>query len=288
MKVIEAKSFSDLYRKGLENLLKNPEYETAPRDMKIKEIIDGILVLKNPLSNSFHNSVRSPDLNYMAGELLWYFSGRNDVEFISKYSKFWSGLMNSDGTANSAYGNLLFTQKNKLGLSQWEWAYESLKRDKDTRQAIMHFNNSSHQDFKTKDFVCTLNGVFTIRDNKLSLSVIMRSNDIHFGLIYDLPFFTLLLQQMRLQLLPIYPDLEIGTYTHHAVSLHVYERNFKLLNEMLDGEWKQDAIPELDVNLITTSGKMTPELMDCFNAIQNNEEYVTESKFLNWLYHSAK
>ena len=196
--------------------------------------------------------------------------------------------MNSDGTANSAYGNLLFTQKNKLGLSQWEWAYESLKRDKDTRQAIMHFNNSSHQDFKTKDFVCTLNGVFTIRDNKLSLSVIMRSNDIHFGLIYDLPFFTLLLQQMRLQLLPIYPDLEIGTYTHHAVSLHVYERNFKLLNEMLDGEWKQDAIPELDVNLITTSGKMTPELMDCFNAIQNNEEYVTESKFLNWLYHSAK
>ena len=61
--------------------------------------------------------------------------------------------MNSDGTANSAYGNLLFTQKNKLGLSQWEWAYESLKRDKDTRQAIMHSNNSTHQDFKTKDFV---------------------------------------------------------------------------------------------------------------------------------------
>lgn len=288
MRVIEAKNFSDLYRKGLENLLKDPEYETSPRDMKIKEIIDGILVLKNPLNNSFHNSVRSPDIRYMAGELLWYFSGRNDVEFISKYSKFWNGLMNSDGTANSAYGNLLFTQKNKIGLSQWEWAFESLKKDKDTRQAIMHFNNSTHQDFKTKDFVCTLNGIFNIRNNKLNFSVIMRSNDIHFGLIYDLPFFTLLQQQMRLQLLSIYPELELGSYTHHAISLHVYERNFELLNKMLEGEWKADSVPELDVNLITTSGKMTPEFFECFNAIQNNSEYLSDSKFLSWMYQNTK
>ena len=48
MRVIKAKNFSDLYKKGLENLLKDPEYETSPRDMKIKEIIDGILVLENP------------------------------------------------------------------------------------------------------------------------------------------------------------------------------------------------------------------------------------------------
>ena len=38
-----------------------------------------------------------------------------------------------------------------------------------------------------------------------------------FGLTFDYPFFTMLQQQMFNHLRKIYPELEIGTYTHIAL-----------------------------------------------------------------------
>ena len=287
MNIIEWDDFADVYDSVLINVLDFPENIISPRGMKIKEATDVILRLKNPTSNLFKNSIRSIPLKYLAGELLWYFSGRNDCEFISRYSKFWSTIANEDGTNNSAYGNLLFKQKNEYGLTEWEWAYDSLVKDKDSRQALIRFNKPIHSNPNTKDFPCTIGGVFTIRGNKLNLSITMRSNDVYFGLIYDLPFFTILLQQMRLHLLPTYPDLELGEYRHHSISLHAYEKDWKTLENIEAWPFYPDGIT-LDTNLITPDGQQTIEFAACLQAVINNTPFESDSNFLNWLYNNAK
>ena len=63
---------------------------------------------------------------YAIGELLWYWSGRNDVEFIDHFSKFWRNISDDGKTANSAYGYII---KYKFGFDQLECVINELKRN---------------------------------------------------------------------------------------------------------------------------------------------------------------
>ncbi len=285
MRVIKGDNFADLYKNICYELMTNPEYETAPRGQKIKEISDAILINQDPTSNLFMNKARDVPLKYLAGELLWYFSGRNDLDFISRFSSFWNNIANEDGTCNSAYGNLLFNIKDAGGKSQFQWAYDSLIKDKDSRQAIMHFNRPNHQAEGVKDFVCTLIGNFQIRNDKLNFTVDMRSNDIFFGLTFDYPFFTMLQQQMHKHLVKVYPDLKIGTYTHIAHSLHVYERNFTQIEEMMKNKFDSASTPHLNVDLINEQGKPSHDLIEIIKDIEiGTGEFDANSHILRWLH----
>jgi thymidylate synthase len=55
----------------------------------------------------------------------------------------------------------------------------------------------------------------------------MRSNDVIFGLTYDLPWF------VRLQRLAAEAvGLPVGAYSHQASSLHIYERHFEMAKQI--------------------------------------------------------
>jgi thymidylate synthase len=209
--------------------------------------------------------------SYSNKEFELYDSCTNDVEDFAKASKFWKQLANPDGTVNSAYGYLIWKNKSHgnpkfefedqfaiaakaeddgiydisdyythineytdRGMrTPWEWAKESLLNDKDTRQAILRFSLPEHQYLGNCDQTCTLHGNFMIRDNKLNLSITMRSNDLMLGLVYDLPWFISLMYKMQDELSEKYPGLEIGTYTHTVHSMHLYMRDEEKILKML-------------------------------------------------------
>lgn len=261
---ITSNRFSTIYKMLLDEIYNNPDYvDLSPRGFKIKEKTNIEILLTNPKNNLYTNLIRSPQLKYLYGELLWYFLGRNDLKFISKYSTFWEKIANEDGTINSAYGNLLFKEKNVHGITEWQWAYTSLINDIDSRQAILRFNKPKHSYNGNNDFVCTLNGIFHIRNNKLNFTTTMRSQDMWFGIIYDIPFFTLLQQQMRLHLLPYYPKLELGSYRHYVISAHVYEKDFEQIGLMLKEEFVPSSTPTISEHhpLVDSYGTPTKELM---------------------------
>jgi len=277
MKIIKGKTFADVYREVLYELHHFPKYVTNPRSMKIKEIINLIIEIEDPTSNMFINPIRKTPQRYLAGEMYWYFQGREDVEFISKYSKFWKKLTNPDGvTVNSAYGNLLFRDLNEYNITEWQWALKSLIEDKDTRQAIIRFNKPKHSFVGNKDFVCTLNGIFNIRNDKLIFTVIMRSQDEILGRTFDIPFFTLLQQQMRNHLLPYYPDLKLGSFIHHNVSSHIYEKDFELVEDMLRNQWKSAGLPKLRENLINPDGSF------------NDNFWKSDDELITWIRENMK
>jgi len=279
---IRGKTFAEAYGCALNEIMNKPDFVTSPRGMKIREITDAVIHIDDCWSNSFENEVRSIPMKYLKGELLWYFSGRNDLEFIEKYSKFWKKIANEDGTCNSAYGKLIFNEKNEHGLTEWTWAYRSLVDDKDTRQAIIRFNKPKVSYPGVKDFVCTLNAVFNIRDNKLNLSTIMRSNDAVLGTCFDIPFFLYLMQVMRKQLLPSYRDLELGSYTHHAVSLHIYERDFDLVNKMLEKPFIPVELPRIDMPPVYTDGSPFLDI----SGMTEGKAPISRDKFFEWLWNN--
>lgn len=287
MRIYKGNNFAEVYKDLLTDLARNPEHVCAPRDQKINEILNVGLEIKNPMASLYKNDVRGSQLKYIAAEFVFYFSGRNDLEYIQRYAKFWKDIANSDGTVNSAYGHLLFNIKNEHEKTQWEWAYESLKKDSDTRQALMHFNMPVHQFDGNKDFVCTLNAIFHIRDNKLDFTVMMRSNDAILGLPTDVAFFTMLQQQMFNLLTDgfhaPYPLLEMGKYTHSVNSMHLYERNFKLVDDMLDKKFSEDFIPKIKVDLVDSTGKMTRMMNDVHDAIECGHQLMTDDPTFSWI-----
>lgn len=270
MRVYKAHHFADAYYDLLRDLIHRPEHVCSPRGLTINEIMNAVIEI-HPDSNMYSNPRRSSQYKYIAAELVWYFMGRNDVGFIEKYAKFWANITNPDGTLNSAYGNLIFTKINEHGYNQWGWAYKCLSEDKDSRQAIMHFNMPEHQYHGNKDFVCTLNAVFHIRDNKLNLTVFMRSNDAILGLPTDVGFFTILQKQMLNLLKAQYPELELGVYTHQAASMHLYDRNFELVKEMLKEQFKPEYGPNVITNLVDEHGVPTEAMISLERQVETGQ-----------------
>ena len=107
---------------------------------------------------------------------------------------------------------------------QYDAMIDRLKADPDSRQAVVTIWNPQWDlvDSK-KDYPCTILHQFRIRDNKLNMSVYMRSNDVWLGAAYDFFQFTRVQIAMASVL-----GIEPGTYAHHVGSLHLYEDNYDM------------------------------------------------------------
>ena len=245
MRMIIGESFADVYDKAMDMLLNNYEYKTAPRGLDIHECLNVGLYIENPTLNLFKYEDKSLTLptGYVKKEMCLYLLGSDDARDFSKASKFWDNIKTKQGKINSAYGNLIFNKSLEDGRSQFDWAFDSLKNDKDSRQSFMRYNNTSHQYDGNKDVPCTFIQGFHIRDNKLHTTVEMRSNDLIKGTTYDIPSFILFQRLMLLRLREVYSDLEMGSYTHFANSFHLYSTDFELVERRLNSQILENAYP---------------------------------------------
>ena len=169
------------------------------------------------LDNNVIN-VRNISKSYICGELLWYALGRKDVAFINKFAGLWGRISDDGETSYSAYGDIVF---NRHGFNQVDKIIQLLCDDPESRRAVINFNVPNERVIETKDEICTIALQFLIRDGKLNCYGMMRSNDVWYGLPYDVIFFTELTKYIAHRL-----GIPYGTYTHTVISLHVYERNY--------------------------------------------------------------
>lgn len=257
------KNIHDAYRSAITSVWHTPDFTSAPRGLTVREILNYTFTVTEPVAEPIVTADEERNkviASYTAKETELYDSGSNRVEDFVKASKFWEKLANPDGSINSAYGHLIWHKKSagnadyeispvpdeddssywdvlieraKAWRTPWEWAKLSLEQDKDTRQAILRFSLPEHQWVGNKDQTCTMHGNFLIRDDKLHFTVVMRSNDLMKGLVYDLPWFISLMDKMVDELKPTYPNLTKGSYTHIAHSMHIYEKDEAAIMKML-------------------------------------------------------
>jgi len=155
-----------------------------------------------------------------AAEFLQLVAGVQMPELMVKLSPFFREIL--DGEAfHGGYG-----QRTREALPL---VVDLLRRDPYTRQAQVSLWDN-FRDLHTpaaRDLPCTSSLQFFIRDGRLDLDVTMRSNDIWLGVPYDFFIFGHLLHTVANVL-----DVPVGTYTHHARSLHLYDRDLEATTKL--------------------------------------------------------
>lgn len=193
----------------------------------VAECLNTVTVIHDPTRNIVTSPNRKMPMRYAVGELLWYLSGSNRLKDISVFSKVW-GRMSDDGeTVNSAYGHRML---NRFGFNQIDYVVRALQQNPNSRQALIHIKDPvDYTQHPTKDVPCTVSLQYLIRDGKLHATTYMRSNDLWTGFPYDVFSFTCLQIMIAFAL-----GVDIGTYTHIAASLHLYERDFEAWKVLAD------------------------------------------------------
>jgi thymidylate synthase len=171
--------------------------------------------IRNPLENYITNKERNWKPDYAEAEWQWYLSGDPRIsklgELYGKVPPIWERMADSNGEVNSNYGYQW--QRN----NQIDYVIAKLRDNPKTRHAAISIYDAKEWPKYTKDTPCTYAIQFTIVNDKLNMSVYMRSNDIWYGFCNDQYQFSSLQKKIAKEL-----NIEVGWYYHHAHNMHLY------------------------------------------------------------------
>ena len=184
--------------------------------------------IQEPRANAILDSKvkRNWSHEYAEAEWQWYLSGDRNIaklgELYGKVPAIWKRMADKNGNVNSNYG--------------WQWQREDqlesiiyqLKNNPETRQAAISIYDAKECKDYVNDTPCTYAVQFTILNNKLNMSVVMRSNDLWYGFCNDQYQFS------NLQMLVAKETgYKMGTYYHFAHNLHLYNDKLPEQKEMM-------------------------------------------------------
>jgi len=180
-----------------------------------KAIFNCGFYMEDPLDNHIKNKERGWKHEYAEAEWQWYLSGNRNIsklgDIYGKVPPIWERMADKDGNVNSNYG------WQWLRNNQYDYVVDKLKKQIDTRHAAISIYDAKENKDYDNDTPCTYAVQFTIIDNKLCMSVYMRSNDLWYGFCNDKYCFSMLQKKVSDDI-----NKEIGWYYHHAHNMHIY------------------------------------------------------------------
>lgn len=274
MKVYKGKNANYLYKEMLKDLNKNGTV-VSPRGMKTKEFYPVVTIIEEPRERLLSCYGRKINPFFLVAESLWILNGNGDREWITyfckdldKYSD--KGFPNFNGAygvrlrkwGQDRKGNNILYGKTQ---DQIKDIIKKLSRDKDTRQAVATLHNPflDRAEIKSNDRPCNTTSYFKIRNNKLHLHQILRSNDINLGLFPTNLFQWSMIQEYIASVL----CLDVGELLFFSDSLHVY-CNDKITKEVLKKKkeidiyryYKPSKMPKLSLK---ESDKIVNDIIRC-------------------------
>lgn len=225
---IAAPTLDDLLRGVYKKLLVSKN-RAKPRRGNIFEEAGVLLEIKNPRARLSRTESRGKVFSCL-GELLWYLSGTNGLEFIRYYIPRYEDDSEDGKTIYGGYGPRLF---NSRGQDQVANVLRLLKDNPASRKAVIQLFDSADLAVPRKEIPCTCTLQFMIRKKRLDMVTHMRSNDAYLGLPHDVFCFTMLQEILARSL-----AVELGTYKHLVGSLHLYENDIVGASQYLDEGWQ--------------------------------------------------
>jgi thymidylate synthase len=200
---------------------------TKPRGMETLECAPVSFTLLSPRKRCISNPQRNWSLPLALGELAWHLSASDKVSSLAYYAPIWNSFADENGRiTGSCYGAKIFSKGPTK--SQWSEVRSILRKDPDTRRAILYFSDPNTS-FGSRDVACAISLQFLLRSGKLDAIVNMRSNDAVWGLPYDVFLFSFLQEMMAVEL-----GTELGHYHHLVASMHIYDRHVALCRRVLE------------------------------------------------------
>jgi len=208
---------------------KNEDFVIDKTGVKLVEIIGESYIVDEDVIFGKLN------LDYAKREVEWYLSqSLNVYDIPGKVPEVWKQVADRNGFINSNYGWIIFSKENG---EQYKHCIRTLKKDKDSRRAMMIYTRPSIQWEYNKngmsDFICTNTVQLLIRNNKLHYILNQRSCDVIYGFKNDIYWAKYVFNKAYNELKETYPELEKGDLIHQVGSLHVYERHFYILDKYI-------------------------------------------------------
>ena len=202
-----------------------------PRKGTAKELTGVVLEISNPLARVSRTETRGRPFSCL-GELCWYLSKTNKLDFIEYYVREYRNYADGDEIFGG-YGPRLFSWKN---VNQFGSVVDLLKKKRDSRQAVIQLFDALDLVGDYRDVPCTCTLQFMVRQGQLHLLAHMRSNDAFLGLPHDIFCFTMLQEIMAKTL-----GVQLGTYKHMVGSLHIYDKDRDNARLFLNEGWQPTA-----------------------------------------------
>ncbi len=237
---ITAENFDDVYVRLL-GRLNHGTVSTTRKGKKITELFDSSFMFTDTLQCLA--LCRNLSIAYLEKEFDFYINGSDKLEDAVALSPFWKNCSDDGKTVNSNYGKLIFHDKNTKGHTQFEHAFSCLVNNPQSKKAVMTLYNNDHA-YISNDNPCTMFLQVRIVNDRLNMSVYMRSSDVYYGLPYDVPWFVFVQHYLVYALKESFPgqfkNLLTGSYTHHACTFHKYEYKEKELESAINFYNKYD------------------------------------------------
>ena len=185
---------------------------------------------------------RRASLPAQIAETMWVLSGRNDIEWLSRYLPRAKDFSDDGKTWRGGYGPRLRRWGNdgEPTTDQLAYVVDALRADPTTRQAVMVIWDPATDTLPGLDRPCNNWLHFLSRDGVLNLHVATRSNDIMWGW----SGINVFEWSALLQLVAELTGLEAGAITFSISSLHLYEHHWdrarKIVGEARIGDRRPD------------------------------------------------
>lgn len=205
-------NFREAYLDVVADVMHYGSWVKVRGEQTTRELVGYQLKIEDPTHSLLTGMNRNINLGIAAGEAAQLIGGVSDPQLMTRVSPTFARFLDA-GIFHGAYGPRIKSQLPAL--------VSRLMDDRTSRQALLTIWRPQDDLFTdARDLPCTLTLQFLIRDNKLHMVVNMRSNDVFWGLTYDVFQFT----QLQCTLANLL-HVGYGTYTHNAGSMHIYERD---------------------------------------------------------------
>lgn len=206
-----------------------------------RELIGVQLELEMPRARLSRTETRGRPFSAL-GELLWYLTKDNRLDFILPYIPAYARDSEDGITVHGGYGPRLFSQR---GHDQFENVVKQLRASSTSRRAVIRVFDAEDNAKRFKEVPCTTTLQFLLREGKLHLVATMRSNDAYLGLPHDVFCFTML-QEIMARVLGV----DLGSYHHFVSSMHLYDKDRAATRRYLDEGFQRSVemppMPEVD------------------------------------------
>jgi thymidylate synthase len=199
-----------------------------PRGLETRELLGASFTLSNPRARRITIPSRRWSEPLAVGELAWHLAASDSVDFIAYYAEPWRSFSDDGITIpGSCYGKRMFGHA-RGQRSQWATVKEILQKDPESRRAVLVFQDGPTADrSETRDLACISSIQFLLRQGSLNCLTVMRSNDLIWGLGYDVFLVTMLQERMAVEL-----AVDVGWYHHFTGSLHLYRQHYRMAEQI--------------------------------------------------------
>lgn len=166
-------------------------------------------------------------------ELCWTLSGEKKIDWLQKYTKMWDKFANNRNEIEAAYG---YRWRYMFNRDQIKELILTLSNDPSNRQCFVSAWDNSKDglgNIWTSNVPCPTSFCVNIINNKLNMSLFIRSSDVVVGLPYDCLMYSILLVVIYNSLKKSINNLLLGNFMVILSHAHIYEPHFNIVNKMV-------------------------------------------------------